>query len=301
MIKLNQERGIIRVETVDDIRTMPGFTERIDPERDGHKLREIIGSYEFSDEVHCGLPCNQPHNRGYVAVTDQGAIILLGNQCGKRTFGLDFQTYRAAFVREINAKERREIIERTRNQLPALRQRVRAIRDAGATRFYALGQALRGSQATAPASVRRVLDDLIRTGRAIVMGTRPPTDEERVAYEAANGRKPPPGYELPVEYGRLAGLGFFSPDLDLRKLLIDEIEATLTAIEKIDIEKATDKELAAVARTANQLSMKFERVDTAMGYARAFFTQANLAPLRRVIRGQYEKQAFEPLWNQFPS
>jgi hypothetical protein len=44
MIRLNTEKGIVRIESWDDITSRPGFRERIDPKQ--AKLKAIIGSYQ---------------------------------------------------------------------------------------------------------------------------------------------------------------------------------------------------------------------------------------------------------------
>lgn len=59
MITLNHDKGLVRVESWDDIESRPGFTKEIDPK--AIKLHAIIGSYVFADYVPCGLStCHQP-------------------------------------------------------------------------------------------------------------------------------------------------------------------------------------------------------------------------------------------------
>ena len=91
MITLTDERGLIfSPKSWTEIEEIPGYVKGLDPTK--HKLKSIIGSYHLKD-IHCGLLCNQLHDKGYIVVTQGGVVTNLGNECGKNYFGVDFTTF----------------------------------------------------------------------------------------------------------------------------------------------------------------------------------------------------------------
>jgi hypothetical protein len=297
VLNLDPDQPLVRVESAQDIISLPGFEPRIDPKTDGHRLHAVIGAYHLDEEVHCGLPCNQPHRRGYVVRTDKGAVIMLGKDCGNRHFGVDFRVMQSQYVRLVADKTRRETIERGIAQLPLLRERVQAIRDAGATRLFQLCSAIHRET---PPSVATALRDMLSTGRTVLVVQRAPTAEERDLYQAQHGAAPGPGYTVGVEVGRIEGLAALTPELDLRRLLTNGIEETMRQLERANLDAISTPARNRLAKAVNQIEDQFSRIDAAMAELRRLFTRQNLEPFVHAAHTPQDRRQFRSFLDTLP-
>jgi hypothetical protein len=109
MITLNGERGFEQIESWQQILELPGFTGDLNPEE--KQLKEIIGRYIFRDKIPCGLStCKQPHGRGYIVTTKSGDVTNIGNVCGKKHFGIQFDEFSKVFTQAVTDYQNRETI-----------------------------------------------------------------------------------------------------------------------------------------------------------------------------------------------
>lgn len=77
---------IRKFETLDEIRSIPGYIERISGVES--KEPKLLGYYKFRERIHCARSeCNKPHGDGYVLRTAADQVIVIGNVCGKGIFG----------------------------------------------------------------------------------------------------------------------------------------------------------------------------------------------------------------------
>lgn len=107
MITLNSKLGLVDIASWEDVLQLPGFRKDVDPAE--HQLDAIIGRYLFSEKVHCGLSsCHQPHGRGYIVVTKAGIATNIGKDCGKKHFGVDFETVSRKFDKDVTEKQNRD-------------------------------------------------------------------------------------------------------------------------------------------------------------------------------------------------
>lgn len=87
MITLSTDKGLVRIETWEDVLTRPGFKTDVDPR--AVSLKSIIGSYAFATFLPCGLSsCHTPHGRGYLVLTSDGHETNIGKDCGKKYLAL---------------------------------------------------------------------------------------------------------------------------------------------------------------------------------------------------------------------
>lgn len=106
MITLNSEQGLTSIENWEDIELRPGFVKDLNPS--DHQLDSIIGRYMFKDKIRCGLSnCHTLHEKGYIVTTKGGMSTNMGKDCGKKYFGVDFETMSKKFDRDITAAENR--------------------------------------------------------------------------------------------------------------------------------------------------------------------------------------------------
>ncbi|MGR2680059.1 hypothetical protein [Chromobacterium haemolyticum] len=72
-------------DNMEEIRQVPGYTERIDPEVD--EFSSISGHYRLKDKekTPCQkLGCRQPHGKGYLIRLKSGKVSNIGNVCGRK-------------------------------------------------------------------------------------------------------------------------------------------------------------------------------------------------------------------------
>lgn len=64
MITLNTDKGIVKIETWDEVIERPGYVSNLDSTTE--KLKEIIGNYVFKEKVNCGLKKCRKIGRAHV-------------------------------------------------------------------------------------------------------------------------------------------------------------------------------------------------------------------------------------------
>lgn len=75
------------------------------------ELDRIIGKYELSKDsaLRCGLnDCGTIHWHGYVIRTKSGVETHCGKDCGKREFGVEFESVEATFRQALDYQQRRD-------------------------------------------------------------------------------------------------------------------------------------------------------------------------------------------------
>ncbi|MGQ0621024.1 MAG: hypothetical protein ACT4QA_14080 [Panacagrimonas sp.] len=299
MIRLNTEKGIVRISSWNEIEERPGFQRRIDPSKT--KLKAIIGSYRFKEKVHCGLPCNQPHLRGYLVETETGAETNIGKDCGKTHFSVNFEEMRINFDRDMTRKERQETIARFKTRLPDSRRELQALKDGGANALYKLSRPLVELNRGVPSRIVSTLNNMIRTGSGEVYMEREATEQEYDEIEARSGRSPSKPQFVRIQIGAVAGIGFFATDLDLRRLIAEDIEPMFKQIEELDELNARDRDLGAIAKWIGAVEGKFEPIRKAIALGRILLTRNNLANLSRLLQEKEERRTFASYIDQIPA
>jgi hypothetical protein len=175
-----------------------------------------ITHYQFKDEVHCGLPCNQPHLRGYLVVTETGEETNIGKDCGRSYFSVNFEEMRRQFDRDMARKERQDIIRRFKARLPQVRQDLKALKDGVANTLYKQSRPLVELNKGLPGRIVSALDNMIRSGTDDVV-------TERLASKPARGG---PENALDLAQTLAPGLAghlerFFAAMSGHRKALVD--------------------------------------------------------------------------------
>ncbi|NMZ98069.1 hypothetical protein [Pseudomonas lundensis] len=90
----------ISVNTVEELRERPLYRESLSFSDGVRQLLDILGEYSFPEAkmIPCGIQgCRTPHMRGFLVVTTDGLETNIGNVCGKKHLGVNFQEKRTAF------------------------------------------------------------------------------------------------------------------------------------------------------------------------------------------------------------
>lgn len=223
MNTLNINKSLVEAEGWDQIESRPGFVRDLDPAQ--HKLSSVIGRYALKDEVRCGLSnCRQPHSKGYIVVTADGCETNIGKDCGKRYFGVEFETLSKKFNRDIAEQENRSRILGFSLQIDDTEQSFRELRDAGGNWAYRNSRPLVTPNQGCPPDVIRQVIDMVKTRTNVLSAQREATAEELDSIEVRDGRRPKPPHYRQVPVAEIAGLQFLYPENDFRTLMILDIE-----------------------------------------------------------------------------
>lgn len=284
MITLNSEQGLTTVESWEDIESRPGFVTDLNPS--DHKLDSIIGRYMFKDKIRCGLSnCHTPHAKGYIAATKDGLSTNIGKDCGKRYFGVDFETMAKKFDRDITEVENRSRlcgfslqVEEIERVLSDLRQKPR-----GADWVYKKTRPLVSVGKGCPEEVVRRISAMLKNGTNTLTSEREATSSEIDALEAMQGRKLQRPYVISESVADISGLQALYPENDLKALLVLDLEANLREFKEKDIDSLTYDELRRWAKWTDSVDSTMERATNAVLLGGDLLTQPNLEPFSRVL------------------
>ncbi|MDP2028473.1 MAG: hypothetical protein Q8K12_02420 [Thiobacillus sp.] len=293
MITLNSEQGLITVESWDDIQSRPGFVTDLNPSN--HILDSIIGRYMFRDKIRCGLSnCHTPHAKGYIATTKEGLSTNIGKDCGKRYFGVDFETMSKKFDRDVTEAENRSRlcgfslqIEEVERTISELRQKPQ-----GADWVYKKTRALVSVGNGCPEEVVRRISTMLKNGTNTLTTEREATSSEVDALEAMQGRKLQRPHVISEPVADIAGLQALYPENNVKDLLVLDLEANLRELKDKDIDSLAYDELRRWAKWADSVENTMERVANAVAHGGVLLAQSNLEPFSRVLVKREDNSLF---------
>lgn len=293
MITLNTDKGLVRIDSWEDIISRPGFVIDLDPGT--IELKAIIGSYLFRDHVKCGLSsCHQPHGRGYLVTTKDGRETNIGKDCGKKHFSVDFEQMRNAYDRDLRNKERREKLESLLDRVPRYLDIIADLRSGplGADSLYKDLQALTIRGRGVPDVIVERVMQMARARNGRISIQRQATDSEIENLEAIQGKKIERPYYLDEEIGYLSGISALYPEHNLKDMLIRDVLGTFHRLQKVQIAALNDAELLKFSKWADELEGKLSRVRRTMSEAKALLSPANISKLEALAQDKNEKRVF---------
>lgn len=299
MITLNTEKGLVRIESWEEVIERPGFVSNLDPE--AVELEAIIGSYLFKDYVKCGLSsCHQPHGRGYLVTTKDGQETNIGKDCGKKHFSVDFETMSKAYERDFQNKERREQLETLQRRIPSYLQAINHLRagNAGADYLYTSLQSLTTRGKGVPEKVVEEISKMVKARTGRITRQRQATDLEVENLEAIQGKEIKRPYYIDEEIVNMAGISALYPEHNLRELLVLDVTKGLECIQQLDISSLNEGELRAHGKWATGLDAKLNTAKYAVREAKIFLSPSNLSKLDILIREKEDKRSFSKFLTQ---
>lgn len=293
MITLNSEQGLISVENWEDVESRPGFVTDLNPSN--HNLDSIIGRYMFKDKIRCGLSnCHTPHAKGYIVTTKEGLSTNIGKDCGKRYFGVDFETMSKKFDRDITESENRSRlcgfsfqVDEIERELNDLRQKPR-----GANWVYKKTRPLVSAGHDFPEPVVRQISAMIKNGTNVLTIEREATSSEVDSLEAMQGRSIPRPHIISEPVAEISGLPALYPENDLKALLVTDLETNLHEFKEKDIDSLTFDELRRWSKWAASVENTLERAANAVALGGDLLTQSNLKPFNRVLAKREDESLF---------
>lgn len=302
MITLNANRQLLRIESWDQIESIPGFRRDLDAKK--LTLDSIIGSYQFKDFQKCGLgSCKQPHGKGYIVTTKQGFVTNIGKDCGKRYFSVDFTSLRKIFDRETRYQEQREtliLLLARRDELAESIKRLRTRKPFGADAVNGLLSRFVTPSDEVPRSIVDQLRKMIRTKDPVIRISRIATSEEVDQIEVATGKKLQRPYYLSESVGRMDGIEALYDENSLRRALIVDVEQPLKELVEIDIDSLNARDRSRFAKFALEIDVKLELVETLIQTASRFLKFENLKKLEVLLTKPEERKNWSRFLQQLP-
>lgn len=299
MITLNTDKGLVRVDTWDDVQTRPGFTTDIDPNR--VQLKTIIGSYQFKDFISCGLStCRQPHGRGYLVVTVDGRETNIGKDCGKVHFSVDFEDMRRAFDREVTRRDRRERLAALQHRVPRFEAEIARIRDSknGANWVHKQISCLLSPGKGIPQEIIDRVKTLRQSRNGLLTIERSASEAERAALEASGQRGP--HHSVTETVGRLEGASALYPENDLRVILVEKLGSVLSRLAEVDVDTLTDRQLAELVQKSSEIEPTIRQAEQVVRAGRQLLTKTNLNQLSRFLSIQADINVFGRFLRDLP-
>ena len=294
MITLKTDTALVDIDNWEEIRKRIQFREKLDPTE--HKLEAIIGRYVEKDWVRCGLTCcNQEHMKGYLVKTVQGLETNIGKDCGKTHFGVDFENLSRVFEQDLIATRNREILWNTRFRTEEIEELIGRLRSEqhGADWIQRNLRVLTTPNSGCPDVVVAAIRKMTKSGNSKIIHERDATDQEIRSIEVAQGKTVAKPYLIEDPKGELKGIAAFSPENDLRNLLVLELDEKLKKFTACDIDSLTKDQLKTWARWAGSIDVTLERAQAAIEIGRSLLTKENLSPFLETLERRDDRIGFQ--------
>lgn len=301
MITLTDERGlIISPKSWDEIVAIAGYVKGIDPSE--HKLKSIIGSYHLKD-IHCGLICNNLHDKGYIAVTQSGVVTNMGHLCGQKYFGTDFTTFTNQYNREVTAQNNRYLLCTFDLQLESLEQELIELKEGknGASWIYNTSIQLITKGKGCPDEIIRVLNKMLKARTNMLKKEREATNQEIEAQEALTGKTLKRPHVIEENITTISGLEVLYKENDLKSLIVVELQEKIKVFKDLNIENLSYSELSKYAKWINSIDLTKEQIKNSMAAGIAFLNYENLKPLLQVLTDNGDIKKFSIFLQQLKS
>jgi hypothetical protein len=302
LIVLNNNKELIEVEHWDDIVDRPGFTNNLNPKF--HKLEAIIGKYHFREKIPCGLSnCHTLHAKGYIVVTTDGTETNMGNVCGKKFFGIDFDTLSAAFNRDLTEQKYREKLWTFSSKLGGIKYKISEIREQpnGVKWVFSMTEQLLNSSECVPDETSELIKTMVKEGGTVLYTSREATAKEVELFEASQNRKIPLPHYIREPLAEIAGLNALLPENNLRNLVIFQLDEKIKKFESESIDSMSLKTLSEWVKWADRVPDTLKRAIKSLKSGQLLLTRENLTPFSQLLLATAQKAKFQKFLKELPS
>lgn len=298
MITLNTDKGLVRLESWDDVLSRPGFVAKIDPKKT--KPESIIGSYALFPFLPCGL-CLTEHGKGYLVATSDGRETNIGKDCGKKHFDVEFKRMAKTFDQELRSKERREALVALQHRIPAIEERIATFLDEpnGAKWVNRYASRLQDPLKGLPPAVISIIGGMVRRRNGSLIRSRIANAEDLQRMRAMGQRIHPGDNYVEEVIGQLDGIAALYKENDLRRLLVIDM-ANLAAVKALDIDGAKEKTLRDLAKWSEVIEPNLARATEVIALGRRLLTQTNLRQLLALLSSKEDRLGFNSFLTELP-
>lgn len=288
MITIKIDRGWENPKTWDAVESLPGYVKDVDPST--AKLNSVIGKYREPEFRVCGLSnCHTKHYRGYLATTTDGRITNIGVDCGKKHFGVDFETMSRQLDRDWQNQERRETLTAGLNKVEGWQKKCEFLLNSehSASWLYKQYRLINSADGGLPKRVINILRDMMKKGTNVLIIEREATQREKeIAVEM--------GQQIPIaisdEVGLVKGLSGLNRIDELRDILAKDLEPNLNAFATINVEDMKEQDLRYWSKWCGEVESKLNTAAAIIEDATQFFSRENILQLGEVVDGRDDEK-----------
>ena len=272
---------LVLIESIEDIRSRPAFRDDIDSKQ--HKIANLIGDYTFKEQVLCGLKdCHTAHNKGFLAVTEDGLETIIGHVCGKKWGGSDFVYQKRQFNQRREFKQHSQLLNTVTANKDSINSRIKEIseRKYGAKWLQASLRNFReicASDVLTDLSKRATRNDL----NVIEHRERTSAEIDRVHEMFPNTPRDNHRFEE-ITIGLLNGLDIFKKDI--HALLIMQVSNVLQQLSQKDIQSMKVSDRRKFVDWANEIESKFIEAEELLASGLRFFSDNNVKLLHHLSK-----------------
>lgn len=285
MITLSNEKGLVKAESWEQVKDISGFRDDLNSEC--HKLKAIIGRYIFKDNVKCGLSnCHTLHAKGYIATTTDGLTTNIGKDCGKKYFGVDFETLSKKFDQDFTESENRERLWNFSFQLDEFEEKIIDLRKSkqGANWVFHKTQELVSIGGKCPDEIIRHISAMVKARTRVLSIPREATDSEIEIQESIQNRKIQKPYLIDERISEIDGFEVLYPENNLKELLVTDLENNINLFRLVNIDTLSFEELRDWIKWVDSIESTLKRVIDAKNLGVLLLTKINLEHFSKLIK-----------------
>lgn len=287
MITIKRNREWIKIDSWQDVMTLPGYVAEINPKT--VELDSVIGKYREPEYRICGLSnCHTKHYRGYLITTKKGDVANIGVNCGATHFGVDFETMSRQFDRDYQNQERRELILSAKNKLTTWQSKVDDLVNAPRGASWLLRQYTLSDQRETgfPYCVTVALMKMSKNNSNVLTKERRATKEE-VAIMNETGQRT----DFVVDaVGVIDGIGGFFNIEKLKAIFANDLRPGFKELRDFDVEQASEGSLMHWSKWCGEVESKINESIKIIEEASLFFDQENLIILIEIAESDEDEK-----------
>lgn len=285
MIFVRTEKGSQKVECWEEITNRPRFIGQISKAE--HTLSEIIGFYQFKNEIHCGLKgCNQPHQRGYLVRTEDGIETNIGKVCGTGEFGIQFKELTGSFHKFMDLETNKMAISEAKQKCASWSATIEGLRKSKpsintcASNIEKIQNANYAGRLAA-AEIRL----LAKSQNGLVKLTEVETSKlaREILFSADKHMRESGEATSDYIIGKVSFTNVLLPENNLKERFIS-ISDDIKGIHKISLESASSPTIADIARRANTLEDRIKQLKLLLHEAVKFLNIKNLSAISNKLK-----------------
>jgi hypothetical protein len=293
MITINTEKGLVKVESWEDVESLPGFVKNLNPTN--QKLDAIIGRYIFKEKINCGLSnCHTPHAKGFIVKTIDGASTNIGKDCGKTYFGVDFETLSNKFDRDITESENRDKLWSFSFKIDEIQETIKNLRrsDYGADWIHKKLRYLVTPSADCPNEIVKQISSMAKNRSNSLFKPREATDFEIEALSNSQNRQISKPHFIEEKIADISSLDALYPENDLKNILILDLEENMKTFISKDINQLSFEDLRYWSKWISTVEINLQKAIDSIQAGRSLLTESNLKPFLALLTKNEDKLTF---------
>lgn len=279
MLYIKESGILIKLDGWEQVYARPNFVKDLDLK--DKKLKALVGYYKNEPPRECGIKsCRRTHRLGGIVVTEDDFETSIGHMCGSKIFEEKFDVLIKQLEKEVDFEIYKEAVASRKSRIFEYWQKAAAL-TGGVNGILRLADKI--SQLKDPLQVGRFasmeLTNMAANKQTKVSSSVWVEKKKRELTEAElkDGEKK---YKLvDVIVGQIKNTEVLLSANDMKSLYHDEIEHVLLALQNLNLETASMKQISNIGKHAAVLDTRLARIGSLKELAVDFLTKDNLKPL----------------------